>query len=309
MTARDATPRETQDGPTRGSRNLAARAAHWSATHRKTAIFGWLGFVVVAVLRRPGGRPEDDLRRRQFNGESGRAEHALEDAGLRPNDEVVLVQSQTADDRRPRVPDRDRADRRAASRGPRTSKNVKSPLARRCGRVRRPALGAGRVRDHRRRARGGRTGSTRAATRSTAVAGRAPRAARRAVRQRQHQQGAERDLPERPGEGGDAVAADHPADPGDRLRLAGGGAACRCCSAISSRDGGDGAGRAPEPDLPRRQQPLLGHPADRARGGRRLLALLPPTRARGARGRARRPRDGARRRGGDLGPRRPDLRA
>ncbi len=31
-------------------RNLAARAAHWSATHRKTAIFGWLGFVVVAFF-------------------------------------------------------------------------------------------------------------------------------------------------------------------------------------------------------------------------------------------------------------------
>ena len=31
-------------------RNLAARAAHWSATHRKTAIWGWLAFVVLAFL-------------------------------------------------------------------------------------------------------------------------------------------------------------------------------------------------------------------------------------------------------------------
>jgi len=29
---------------------VAARAAHWSAEHRKTAIFGWLAFVVIAVL-------------------------------------------------------------------------------------------------------------------------------------------------------------------------------------------------------------------------------------------------------------------
>src|SRR6478672_4694833 len=29
-------------------RTLAARAGHWSARHRKTAIFGWLAFVVIA---------------------------------------------------------------------------------------------------------------------------------------------------------------------------------------------------------------------------------------------------------------------
>ena len=30
--------------------NFTARAARWSATHRKTAVFGWLAFVVVAFL-------------------------------------------------------------------------------------------------------------------------------------------------------------------------------------------------------------------------------------------------------------------
>jgi uncharacterized membrane protein YdfJ with MMPL/SSD domain len=29
---------------------LAARAAHWSARHRKTAIFGWLAFVAIAFV-------------------------------------------------------------------------------------------------------------------------------------------------------------------------------------------------------------------------------------------------------------------
>ena len=29
--------------------NLAAEAGRWSAAHWKTATFGWLGFVVVAV--------------------------------------------------------------------------------------------------------------------------------------------------------------------------------------------------------------------------------------------------------------------
>jgi uncharacterized membrane protein YdfJ with MMPL/SSD domain len=74
-------------------RNLAARAGHWSATHRKTAIFGWLGFVVLAfmvgnVITQKEIHGADD-----FSGESGRAEKALYDSGLRPNDENVLVQS------------------------------------------------------------------------------------------------------------------------------------------------------------------------------------------------------------------------
>ena len=51
--------------PTMQPRNLAARAGRWSATHRKTAIIGWLAFVVLATLDRRQGRPEDaqDARR------------------------------------------------------------------------------------------------------------------------------------------------------------------------------------------------------------------------------------------------------
>ncbi|MEA2440153.1 MAG: hypothetical protein QOH76_1577, partial [Thermoleophilaceae bacterium] len=30
------------------TRNLAARAGHWSAQHRKIAIFGWIAFVVLS---------------------------------------------------------------------------------------------------------------------------------------------------------------------------------------------------------------------------------------------------------------------
>ena len=32
------------------STNLAGRMGRWSAGHRKIAIFGWLGFVVVAFM-------------------------------------------------------------------------------------------------------------------------------------------------------------------------------------------------------------------------------------------------------------------
>src|SRR3954470_21032646 len=76
-------------------RNLAARAGHWSATHRKTAIFGWLGFVVVAFMIGNAVAPKEMHGADDFSGESGRAETALYDSGLRPNDENVMVQSES----------------------------------------------------------------------------------------------------------------------------------------------------------------------------------------------------------------------
>ena len=32
------------------AKNFAARAGRWSAAHRKTAIFGWLAFVIAAFV-------------------------------------------------------------------------------------------------------------------------------------------------------------------------------------------------------------------------------------------------------------------
>ena len=90
------------DAPGEGSQprqapNIAARAARWSAAHRKTAIWGWLGLVVVLIGLILGGQ----LLERQkistadsFSGESRQAERALTDAGLRPTEEVVLIQSE-----------------------------------------------------------------------------------------------------------------------------------------------------------------------------------------------------------------------
>lgn len=73
-------------------RNLAARAGHWSARHRKTAIFGWLAFVVIAFVL--GGaigtntlEPEDS-----GNGSSQVADRAIADADFPDKaDEQVLV--------------------------------------------------------------------------------------------------------------------------------------------------------------------------------------------------------------------------
>ena len=80
--------------------NIAARAARWSATHRKTAILGWLAFVVVSIVIGGAVGQKNLTDAEAVTGESGRAELALERAKLNPNEEMVLVQSeeQTAED-------------------------------------------------------------------------------------------------------------------------------------------------------------------------------------------------------------------
>lgn len=77
----------------RHSHNLAARMAHWSGRHRKTAFFGWLAFAILALAigNMVGSKPISDVD--QFSGESHDAEAALDRAGLRPNSEVVFIQS------------------------------------------------------------------------------------------------------------------------------------------------------------------------------------------------------------------------
>ncbi|MGB7686625.1 MAG: MMPL family transporter [Solirubrobacterales bacterium] len=73
--------------------NIAARAARWSAAHRKVAIFGWLAFVVVSIAVGGAVGQKQLTDAEAVSGESGQAELALERAELNPNDEMVLVQS------------------------------------------------------------------------------------------------------------------------------------------------------------------------------------------------------------------------
>src|SRR4051812_9175400 len=77
------------------SRNLAARAARWSAQHRKKAIFGWLAFMVISFAIGNAVGQSNIHGADQFSGESGRAEQTLQNAGLRPNSEHVFIQSKT----------------------------------------------------------------------------------------------------------------------------------------------------------------------------------------------------------------------
>ena len=88
-------PPGAENGSGEGPPNVAARMGHWSANHRKTAIWGWLAFVVVAVFLGNAVGQNQIHGADQYSGEAGRAEQALEDAGLRPNTEAVLFQSQT----------------------------------------------------------------------------------------------------------------------------------------------------------------------------------------------------------------------
>jgi RND superfamily putative drug exporter len=73
------------------SPNIAARAGSWSARHRKAAILGWLGFVLVAlVLGMGAGMKEQEQT--GGPGESGAASAAVDRAFPKEANEQVLVQ-------------------------------------------------------------------------------------------------------------------------------------------------------------------------------------------------------------------------
>src|SRR5262245_27280398 len=75
-------------------RNLAHRMGRWSGTHPKTAIFGWIAFVLIAFFlgNAIGTKTLEDSDRGV--GESGRADRTLADNGFaEPASESVLVQA------------------------------------------------------------------------------------------------------------------------------------------------------------------------------------------------------------------------
>ena len=86
-------PHSSTTPPTEPPSGLAARAAHWSAEHRKVAIWGWIAFVVVAVFVGNAIGQNQIHGADAFTGEAGDAEQVLYDAGMRPNDELVIIQS------------------------------------------------------------------------------------------------------------------------------------------------------------------------------------------------------------------------
>ena len=73
--------------------HIAARMGHWSATHRKTAIFGWLGFVIVAfAIGTFVVTQQQIVYETSQPGESGRAEKILYEDFKQPAGESILIQ-------------------------------------------------------------------------------------------------------------------------------------------------------------------------------------------------------------------------
>jgi uncharacterized membrane protein YdfJ with MMPL/SSD domain len=88
--------------PLKHSTNIAARMGRWSAAHRKTAIWGWLAFVVAAFAIGTAVQMQtiDDA---DWNvGEARKGDHIIRDGGfaLDEQSEIVLIQSdsKTVDD-------------------------------------------------------------------------------------------------------------------------------------------------------------------------------------------------------------------
>ena len=84
--------------PLKRSTNIAARMGRWSAHHRKTAIFGWLAFVIASfAIGTTVGMKTIDQNDTNV-GEARTADHIIRDAGFKLDEqmEYVLVQSQTA---------------------------------------------------------------------------------------------------------------------------------------------------------------------------------------------------------------------
>jgi uncharacterized membrane protein YdfJ with MMPL/SSD domain len=77
--------------------NLAGRAGRWSASHWKTAAFGWIAFASLAVVLGAAIGPKQMKAWEISNGESRRAEQILDSADFKIRArESVLIQSQTA---------------------------------------------------------------------------------------------------------------------------------------------------------------------------------------------------------------------
>ena len=83
--------------PLKHSNNIAARMGRWSASHWKTAVFGWLAFVIAAFAL--GGKHVKNIDQQNVNvGQAHRADQILRSSGFGqtdPQTEIVLIQSKT----------------------------------------------------------------------------------------------------------------------------------------------------------------------------------------------------------------------
>src|SRR5436189_225704 len=83
--------------PLKRSNNIAARMGRWSASHWKTAVFGWLAFVILAIAVGMQVSTKQIGNDDASVGQSHKADQILKKAFPQadPQTEIVLVQSST----------------------------------------------------------------------------------------------------------------------------------------------------------------------------------------------------------------------
>jgi RND superfamily putative drug exporter len=108
-------------------KNLTARAASWSARHRRTAILGWMAFVVAAVVLGSAVGTKHISTNNEGNGDSGRADRIINAKFPQYAGEQVLIQSKKLTVRDPafQAAVRDVVRRVSATR---TVQDLRSPL-------------------------------------------------------------------------------------------------------------------------------------------------------------------------------------
>jgi uncharacterized membrane protein YdfJ with MMPL/SSD domain len=109
--------------------NLAARAGRWSAAHWKTATFGWIAFVLVAVALGGAVGTKTLGDNEGIPGESGRMEKILDESFKQPAGETVLIHSDRLTTKSPTFEAAVRDVARRVSAIPAVT-NVRSPLER-----------------------------------------------------------------------------------------------------------------------------------------------------------------------------------
>ena len=80
----------------RPPKNIAARMGRWSASHRKLAIFGWLAFVLSAIVVGTAMGQKTIDQQNNDVGQANRADHILKQAGFTesgPLTEFVVIQN------------------------------------------------------------------------------------------------------------------------------------------------------------------------------------------------------------------------
>jgi RND superfamily putative drug exporter len=81
--------------PLKRSNNIAARMGRWSASHWKTAVFGWLVFVVASLVIGMNMGMKSMSSQDENVGQSHRADQILNHAGFKaePQSEIVVISS------------------------------------------------------------------------------------------------------------------------------------------------------------------------------------------------------------------------